>query len=134
MDSHRRYGLPASERIKSRKDFEQLYTSGKLVFSSDKKLKAIYLVSAAEIPGVKIAPAVSGKAGNAVWRNRVKRLIKEAYRLNKEILTVPALQKKILIRVIFSPGFFNQRNNKWPKFNEVAPGVVEIMSKIKSVL
>jgi ribonuclease P protein component len=134
MDSPKRYGLPAGNRIKSRKDFEQLFTTGKLIFSSDKKIKAIYLISASNYPTVKIAPAVSSKAGNAVWRNRVKRLIKEAYRLNKEILTVTVLQKNILIRVVFSPGFLNQKNNKWPKLSEVKPGVVEIMNKIKSVL
>jgi ribonuclease P protein component len=134
MDSQKRFSLPAKNRIKSRKDFEQLYTSGKIIFSSDKKIKAIYLFSEAETPAVKIAPAVSSKAGNAVWRNRVKRLIKEAYRLNKDVITVPVLQKKVLLKVVFSPGYLNKKNNNWPKLNEIMPGVIEIMTKIRNVL
>jgi ribonuclease P protein component len=134
MDSLKRCGLPAKERIKSRKDFEELYAAGRLVFSSDKKIKAIYLISEDINPGVRISPAVSSKAGNAVWRNRVKRLIKEAYRLNKEVVTGPVLQKKVLLRIVFSPGYLNKKNNIWPELNEIVPGVVEIMLKIKSVL
>ena len=130
----KRYGLSADERIKSRKDFELIYSSGTTIFSADRRIKAIYLISAeADSPGVKIAPAVSKKAGKAVWRNRVKRLIKEAYRLNKEILTGLSLQNDILIKIVLSPNMLNERTNKNIRLNEVAPGILEILLKIKSV-
>lgn len=131
----KRYGLSADEKIKSRKDFELLYSTGKSIYSSDKKLKAVYLISAeTDNSGVKIAPAVSKKAGKAVWRNRIKRLLREAYRLNKEILTGISIQKNILIKIILSPNFLNEKVSKNVKLAQIEPGVVEILVKIKSVL
>lgn len=135
MDSQKRFGLSADERIRSRKDFEQIYTTGRVLYSSDRRIKAIFLISQSdEKPGVKIAPAVSKKAGIAVWRNRMKRLIKEAYRLNKEILTGTSVNNKVLIRIVFSPNLLNEKNFKWPNLKDLMPGVVEVMLKIKSVL
>ena len=103
MHPGKRYSLSANERIKSRKDFELIYSAGKSLHSADKKVKAIYIISPEEKkPGAKIASVVSKKVGIAVWRNRVKRLIKESYRLNKEILTGFCLQKNVLIKIVFS--------------------------------
>ena len=84
--------------------------------------------------GVKIAPVVGKKLGNAVWRNRVKRLIKESYRLNKEILTEVSLRKSVLLKIIFSPNMLNEKENKILSYNEIMPHVVDIMTKIASRL
>jgi ribonuclease P protein component len=128
-------GLSACERIKSRKDFEEIYSGGRIIFSSDKKVKAVYIVkSGSARPGVKIAAAVSKKSGIAVWRNRVKRLIKEAYRLNKGVLVEKCTGKEILLMVVFSPGALNGKRNKKLVLNEVQPGVLDIMNKIRSSL
>ena len=135
MNSRKLFSLSANERIKSRKDFELIYTSGKAIYSPDKKIKGVYfIVKGATKPGVKIAPVVSKKAGKAVWRIRVKRLIKEAYRLNKEILTELSLKNNVLIKIVFSPNLMDEINNKAIKLNDVKPGIVEIMLKIKSIL
>lgn len=131
----KRFGLSAKERIKSRKDFEKIYTVGKTVFSSDKKIKATYIiVEELDTPGVKVAAAVFKKAGTAVWRNRTKRLIKEAYRLNKEVLLETCRKNKKLIKVVFSPNLINQIKNKQIYLNDVMPGVLEIMLKLKRSL
>lgn len=131
MESKKQQGLSSDERIKSKKDFETLYSSGKVVISSDKKIKAIYLIENNPESIVKIAAAVSRKLGKAVWRNRIKRLIRESYRLNKQdLLSVVSSEGKSL-KIIFSAYNLNEKKNKKIKLNEIMPGVLEVMSHIK---
>ena len=128
----KKYGLPAQERIKNKKDFENIYESGILVISSNKKVKATYLIeSETEMPGVKIAAAVFKKSGTAVWRNRVKRLFRESYRLNKSELISLCIKNKKLLKIVFSPYMLNQRKNRKLRLEEIMPGLVEIINLIK---
>lgn len=83
------------------------------------------------VSGVKIAAAVSKKAGSAVWRNRVKRLIKESYRLNKKSLVDKVLEKKIQLLLVFAPYKLSEKSNKKIYLKDISPGVVELMNKIK---
>ena len=131
----KRFGLSSEERIKSRKDFQQIYSSGKIFFSNQKIIKALFIIEEnSKLPGVKIAAAVFKKAGNAVWRNRLKRLIKESYRLNKEIILSSAQEKKLLLKIIFSPNLLYQKKNKNLKLKIIMPEVVDIMQKIKGMI
>lgn len=128
----KRFGLSSEERIKSRKDFQKIYSSGKIFFSNQKIIKALFIIEEnSKLPGVKIAAAVFKKAGNAVWRNRLKRLIRESYRLNKEILLGSAQEKKLLLKIVFSPNLLYQKKNKNLKLKTIMPEVVDIMLKIK---
>jgi len=127
----KKFGLSAHGKIKSRKDIEGLYSDGKTLFSSTKKIKAIYIIDQnSNEPGVKISIAVSHKSGNAVWRNRVKRLLKESYRLNKHIIIKKAEDLGSLIRIIFSPYSINMGSNKNIYLNDIMPDVIDIMSRI----
>ncbi|RKR14829.1 ribonuclease P protein component [Maribacter vaceletii] len=77
---------PKKEKLKSKKRIEQLFVEGKNVTSFP--LKLIYLETA--LPDqikVQTGVAVSKKKfKSAVKRNRIKRLLREAYRLNKTIV------------------------------------------------
>lgn len=129
----KRFGLSAEERIKSRKDFEKIFSNGKTIFSSDKKIKAIYILEKNnDTAGVKISVAVNKKAGKAVWRNRVKRLLKEAYRLNKEMIAGAALKKNFLLKMIFSLNNFTEKKNKKISLSEIMSGMTDILAKIES--
>ena len=131
----KRFGLSAGERIKSKKDFDQIYNSGKVIFSDNRKIKAIYLIEKTHSAGnIKIAVAVSGKAGKAVWRNRLKRLLRTSYRLNKENLLNLCLLKKIVLKIIFSPYQMNEKNNRSIKLNEIMPGVKNVLFQIERSL
>lgn len=129
------YGLPAGERIKSKKDFENIFKSGNAIYSSDNKIKAIYICNKnSKKCGVKVATAVFKKSGNAVWRNRIKRLIKVSYRLNKQTLTKTCLNKNILLKVVFSLNTINQNNTRIVKLNDMHSAVADIISKINNSL
>jgi ribonuclease P protein component len=129
------HSLSATERIKSKRDFEKIYSDGNFIFSADRKIKAAYVHSKSEEEfGVRIAAAVSKKLGKAVWRNRIKRLIKESYRLNKKILNDTCLEKKILLMIVFSPSGLTQKNNRIVKLDDLMPAVIDLIFKLKGIV
>lgn len=129
------FSLPSNERLKKERDFKLVFSAGKVLFSSDYKFRATFVVNKeTEEPGIKIAPAVSRKAGKAVWRNRVKRLIKESYRLNKEKFMDNVKKKNISVMIVFSLNNFNEKNMKKVGLNNVLSGIVDLMNKINNTL
>ena len=124
------FSLTRNERVKKKRDFEKVYSSAKVLFSSDRLIKVHFLCVDSNLSGVKIAAAVSKKVGNAVWRNRVKRLVKETYRLNKTLLLEKVLNKNIQLLLVFSPNRLSESNKKKIYLSDVSPGVVELMNKI----
>ncbi len=131
----KRFGLSSKERIKSKKDFELIYSEGEILFSSSNKLKAAILIRNEKKEAVlKAAFAVSRKNGNAVWRNRVKRLLRESFRINKEMLrTEIDLQKKFLL-IVFSPNSINQMNYKKIFLKDIMNDVIDLLNQIKAKL
>ena len=67
------------ESIKSNRDFVKIYREGK---SYVNKLLVMYAVPSLTGGEGRIGISVSKKVGNSVVRHRVKRLIRESYRLN----------------------------------------------------
>ena len=76
------FELPKSEIIKSKQDFNRVYSQGKSFVSRD---LVIYVLHDEKLNG-KVGFAAGKKLGCAVVRNRIKRLLREAYRLNKNKL------------------------------------------------
>ena len=124
-------GFSKSERVKSKNDFEKVFSLGKTIHSSDKRFKATYFFDKTNERGlVKAAFAVHKRAGKAVWRNRVKRLLRDSFRLNKHFLyDAIDLAGRNLI-VVFSPNTVNEKKTKKLSLNDVMPSVVDLMSKI----
>lgn len=126
------FSLNRDERVKKKNDFEKVYSSEKILISADLLVKSIYTIDPDQnFFGVKIAPAVSKKAGKAVWRNRVKRLIKESYRLNKHALLKKAKERKIGLLIIFSPHKLSESKNKKVYLKDIYNSVVELINKIE---
>ena len=123
----KRFGLSKIERIKRKNEFSRVYKSGKIIYSNSRKLKAIFYLGKSESKSVKVAFGISKKAGNAVWRNRLRRLLRESYRLNKEILS--GCNHTLL--VVFSPNNLNKKQN--PKFflKDVKHDMVELLKKLR---
>ena len=78
--------FPKKEKLKRKKLFEQLFAEGKGI--SNYPVKLIYLRTA--LPeDVRFQAGVTVSKRNfkkAVHRNRIKRLLREGYRLNKHLL------------------------------------------------
>ncbi|SPD76170.1 Ribonuclease P protein component [uncultured Desulfobacterium sp.] len=76
------FSFPQSERILKRADFVNLNRSGKRLYT-----KHFTLILKPNGQGVtRLGVTVGKKFGNAVRRNRLKRLVREYYRLNKACL------------------------------------------------
>tara|TARA_R110002167_G_scaffold231328_2_gene436543 strand:+ start:1067 stop:1453 length:387 start_codon:yes stop_codon:yes gene_type:complete len=80
------FTFPKKEKLKSKKLFTQLFEEGKSI--STFPFKLIYVKTALP-PDIRIQTGVSvpkKKVKSAVKRNRIKRLVREAYRLNKHLV------------------------------------------------
>ena len=131
----KRFGLSASERIKSKKEFELVYSRGEILFSPSNKLKAVFFIDRnSDMIGIKTAYAVSSKSGNAVWRNRIKRLLRESYRLNKMEINNTCGNRKLKLLLVFSPGTLNQTNNKKIFLKDIMNEVTDLLIQIGTKL
>ena len=133
-NSKKRFGLSRNERIKSKKDFKTIFSAGETLFSSDKIIRATYIVEQIPVtPGIKIGVAVNKRYGNAVWRNRIKRLLKESFRLNKEFLIHSCVEKNILVKIVFA-FTLTSKDIETARLNNIMPGIVEVMQKLQKRL
>lgn len=81
----KRFGLPKTERLKSRRQIDDLFAAKKgfAVFP----IRVMYRFFPSEEGGVQVGVTASKRTfKKAVDRNRIKRLLREAYRLQKEEL------------------------------------------------
>jgi ribonuclease P protein component len=131
----KQFGLSKREKLKSKKEFDLVYSTGEFLISPSQRLKALFLIDRTSgSAGVKTAYAVSRKAGNAVWRNRIKRLLRESYRLNKKPIKETCESKMIHLLLVFSAYGINQRKNKKIFLKEIMPDVVDLMNLIRAKL
>jgi ribonuclease P protein component len=95
-----RFTLSGRERLKSRKSIEQLFREGKSF--SLFPFRVLYLVNTSATPSLQTGFTVSSKYfKKAVDRNRVKRLMREAYRLQKQDLKDRSREQNINLAVFF---------------------------------
>ena len=78
------FGLPKGERIYLKEDFKTILSTGKKVQIKGFTFWCRPDLGEASKPQIGII--VSKKLGSAVERNRCKRLLREAFRLNKHLL------------------------------------------------
>ncbi|MEO9210598.1 MAG: ribonuclease P protein component [Ginsengibacter sp.] len=85
MNSSKKFSLKATERVKSRKIIQQLFKEGKSF--AHFPLRVVYINLDSQIAPLQAGFSVSTKYfKRAVDRNRIKRLMRESYRLQKNEL------------------------------------------------
>jgi ribonuclease P protein component len=124
----KQFTLGKNERLKSRKSIEQLFREGKKIVVAP--FRVLYLFSqSAEKASLFFSVGVSAKNfKKAVDRNRVKRLTREAYRLQKN-----DLQKKIEAKSIQLNVFFIYTGKELPEYDEVYKKVGLILTKLDKI-
>ena len=80
----RGFSLPKSHILRGRTNFKSLFTNSKFISSPSVTLR--YSLKAHPNGEFKLAFICPKKLGSAVQRNRIKRLLREAYRLSNEHL------------------------------------------------
>ena len=80
------FAFPKAEHLTSRREIEALFSKGSMA-AYKFPLRAIFHISNSESVPVKVLISVSKRHfKHAMDRNRVKRQLREAYRLNKHLL------------------------------------------------
>lgn len=80
-------GFAREHKLRLQRDFEDVFKNGKKTFVKD----VVLWHKPVSRPDVKMGIVVSKKLGPAVTRNRVKRLIREVFRLNRQKINSGAL-------------------------------------------
>jgi len=119
------------DRLVNDSDFELVYKLGRVIISEDKKLKAKYYFSkSGGNITIKIGLSVVSKKGISVWRNRMKRILRESLRTDREILRNIIEQKNEDLLIIFSPYSINQTNSKKIFLKDIKSSVLDILKRI----
>ena len=87
------YSFPKEERLRKKEDFERILKEGKVYYYPP---IIVYINKKGERRRLGIS--INKKVGSAVIRNRIKRLIREVYRLNR-----PYILDNVEILVIVKP-------------------------------
>jgi ribonuclease P protein component len=124
------FGLSKHERIKSKKEFDLVYSEGKIIFSKSRKLKALYCI--VEGNGLKVAFTTHKKSGKAFWRNRARRLMRDSFRYNKNIIKPFCLNNLLLIS--FSLNSINQLKYPRLNLNIIKPEIIDILLNLQKEL
>jgi ribonuclease P protein component len=124
----KQFTLGKNERLKSRKSIEQLFSEGKKIVVAP--FRVLYLLTqSADKASLLFSVGVSAKNfKKAVDRNRVKRLTREAYRLQKNDLQKKTEAKSIQLNV-----FFIYTGKELPEYDEVYKKVGLALNKLDKI-
>ena len=117
------------EKLKSKSDFEKIYKYGKVILSKDKRIKAQFILNDIR-QKIEVGLVIPSKKGNSVWRNRVKRILRESLKLNSALFHELVNKKNTGIKIIFAPYLLNQKNDKKNSLNDLNPSLLDIIEKI----
>ncbi len=117
------YSYPKTEKLKSRKAIDILFSQGKSV--SKYPLRLVYFLEENTNAKKNVGVSVSKRYfKRAVDRNRIKRLLREAYRLNKTQM-LPNTNASITVMLLY-------QNKEMPTFELINEKVVGLFEKLNT--
>ena len=131
MEQKQRYTLGKKDKLKSRKGIEQLFTKGKSF--SVFPFRLLYLQTSASSltkNNLQTAFSVSKKHfKKAVDRNRIKRLMREAWRLQKNILAdkIVAADKNYAVFIIYT-------GNELPEYELIFEKITAVIKRLLKII
>lgn len=126
MENTQRYFFGKESKLKSRNVIQQLFSEGKHVLVYP--LKAVYIFGNEQHP---LQVGVSASKRNfkkAVERNRIKRLIREAYRLQKPALENHLIQNKQSLSI-----FLMYVGKEMPEYEQLKESVEKIIKRMVKI-
>jgi len=122
----KRFCFPKAERLSSRSTIQTLFTEGQSFVKYPLRVSFIKLPAEATSPSAQVLISVTKKRfKRANKRNLLKRKIREAYRLNKHILTdvLNEQNEKFAIAFIYLP-------SEVMDFIDIEKGMIKALHKI----
>lgn len=124
MQPEQRYRFKKEEKLKSRKTIEQLFKEGKSF--SNFPFRILWMLNDKATAPLQSGFAVSSKHfKKAVDRNRIKRLMREAYRLQKNDLQAQLKQNNNQLSV-----FFIYTGNELPEYDFVFEKTGNVLKRL----
>ena len=124
----KQFTLGKNERLRSRKSIEQLFSDGKKFVLTP--FRIYYQIERSANIQLQFAAGVSAKNfKKAVDRNRIKRLIREAFRLQKMFLQKKLNEKNTGLKV-----FFIYTGKEIPAYNEVFSKMNLILNRLDKMV
>jgi ribonuclease P protein component len=124
----KQFTLSIDERLKSRKQIELLFSEGKKF--SINPFRIFYLLNELTNPVIQFGVGVSNKNfKKAVDRNRIKRLVREAWRLQKLPLQQKLKEKKRQLNI-----FFIYTGKEIPEYSEAVDKINKTLEKLGNIL
>ncbi len=123
----KQFTLQKEERLKSRKQTEQLFSEGKKFTLTPFRIYYLF-INDRSVP-LQFGAGVSSKIfKKAVDRNRVKRLIREAYRQQKLVLQEKLAEQQIQLNL-----FFIYTGKELPEYKEIFDKTGKVLDKLCSI-
>lgn len=121
-----RFTLPKSNILRGRRNFQRLFSEAMLIQSPHVTLR--YTPYTDSSRGFKVAFIAPKKLGSAVQRNRCKRLLREAFRLQQHSLTETLLQTDMGLHLALTARSANLN------FQSAKKGVATLLEELRTRL